>query len=162
MALVGFTDDLERFQYGGRMKLPEQSSYQLTTQDGTVVSNSVGGLPKSQVQYFSQPYGVDVNYRAMDGFEASYIHDFLNRHNGQKFIAELLIGGTETEEFVVMYTGNTKGSLTGFNGNFPVSLIVEPAIDRCWQQFIADFAPCMGSDTAPIFCYANLGIKALP
>ena len=160
--LVGDTSDLERFQYGSKMKLPEQSSYQLTTQDGTVVSNSPGGLPKSQVQYFSQPYGVDVNYRAMDAFEAAYISSFLNRHNGQKFIAELLIGGTETEEFVVMYTGNTKGSLTGFNGNFPVSLIVEPAIDRCFEQFLAEYAPCMGSDTAPIFCYANLGIKALP
>lgn len=162
MALVGFTDDLERFQYGGRMKLPEQSSYQLTTQDGTVVSSVAGGLPKSQVQYFSQPYGVDVNYRAMDAFEAAYISSFLNRHNGQKFIAELLIGNTETEEFVVMYTGNTKGSLTGFSGNFPVSLIVEPAVDRCFEQVILDWGSCLGGDTCEVWNLTNEAIKELP
>lgn len=162
MALVGFTDDLERFQYGNKMKLPQQGGYKLTMPDGAVVSSVPGGLPKSQLQYFSQPFSVDVTYIAMDAFEANYISDFLRRHNGQRFIAELLINKTETEEFVVEYIGSASGTLTGFNGNFPLTLVVQPSIDRCWQQFIADFAPCIGSDTAPLFCYTNLAIKELP
>lgn len=162
MALVGYTDDLERFQYGSKMKLPQQNGYKLTTPDGTVLSSVPGGLPKSQLQYFNQPYKVDVTYIAMDGFESNYISDFLRRHNGQRFIAELLIDKTESEEFVVEYLGDTSGTVTGFSGNFPLTLIVQPSVDRCWQQFLAEYAPCMGSDTAPIFCYANLGIKALP
>jgi hypothetical protein len=160
--LVGYTDDLDRFQYGGKMKLPEQSSYSVTTSDGSVVSSVAGGLTKSQIQYFDQPYQTKVNYIAKDGFEAAYISNFLALHNGQKFIAELLVGGTETEEFVVMYLGDTTGSLTGFNGSFPVTLIVEPGIDRCFQQVIQDWGECAGSDTCDIWNNADNAIKALP
>ena len=162
MALSGDTSDLERLVYGGKPILPEKQSYSVKTQDGTVISSVAGGLPKSQLQYFNQPYKVSVTYVSLDGFKAVYLEDFFNRHQGQAFIANLLIGNTETEEFVVKYLGSTNQSKTGFNGSMSIDLIVEPAIDRCFQQFIAEFAPCMGSDTATIFCYANLGIKALP
>lgn len=162
MALSGDTSDLERLVYGGKPILPEQQSYSVQSPDGTIVSSVGGGMPKTAIQYFNQPYKVSVTYKSLDGFKALYLEDFFTRHQGQAFIAELLIGNTETEEFVVKYLGSTKQSKTGFNGSMSIDLIVEPAIDRCFQQFIAEFAPCMGSDTATIFCYANLGIKALP
>jgi len=162
MALTGDTSDLERLIYGGKPILPEQQSYSVETPDGTVVSSVPGGLPKTSVQYFNQPYKVSVTYKSLDGFKALYLEDFFTRHQGQAFIANLLIGNTETEEFVVKYLGTSKHSKTGFNGSMSIDLIVEPSIDRCFQAFLAEYAPCMGSDTAPVFCYANLGIKALP
>ena len=162
MALRGDTSDLERLVYGGKPILPEQQSYSVETQDGTVISSVPGGLPKTALQYFDQPYKTSVTYNSLDGFKALYLEDFFNRHQGQAFIANLLIGNTETEEFVVKYLGTSKHNKTGFNGSMSIDLIVEPAIDRCFQAFLAEYAPCMGSDTAPVFCYANLGIKALP
>lgn len=162
MALIGDTSDLERLIYGGKPVLPEQQSYQTVTPDGTVVSSTPGGIPKTAIQYFNQPYSVSVTYVALDGFKSLYLEDFFARNQGQAFIANLLIGNTETEEFVVKYLGSSKHAKTGFNGSMSIDLVVEPAIDRCFQEFLAIYAPCMGSDTAPVFCYANLGIKALP
>lgn len=160
--LVGDTSDLDRLIYGGKPVLPEQQSYSTTTPDGTVVSSVPGGLPKSQLQYLNQPYKVSVTYKSLDGFKSAYIENFFALHQGQAFIASLLIGGTETEEFVVKYLGDTKHSRTGFNGSVSVDLIVEPAIDRCFQSVIQGWGACLGGDTAQVWLDTNEAIKALP
>lgn len=162
MALKGETSDLDRLQFGGKPILPEQQSYSVQTPDGTVVSSVAGGLPKSQLQYFNDPYIVSVKYTALDSFMSAYIENFFTLHRGQKFIATLLIAGTELEEFVVQYLGSVKVSKTGFNGSVSVDLIVEPAIDRCFQQVIDGWGSCVGSDTCLVWDYANKAIKALP
>ena len=162
MALSGDTSDLDRLIYGGKPVLPEQQSYSTTTPDGTVVSSVPGDIPKTAIQYFSQPYKVSVTYVSLDGFKSSYLENFFALHQGQAFIANLLVGGTETEEFVVKYIGDSKHSRTGFNGSMSIDLIVEPSIDRCFQQVIQEWGECRGSDTAQIWCDTNLAIKALP
>ncbi|MGB1320890.1 MAG: hypothetical protein ACPG5L_08160 [Vibrio gallaecicus] len=162
MALVGDTSDLSRLEYGGNPVLPEKQSYSVSTPDGTVVSDIPGGLPKSQLQYFNQPYEVSVTYQNLDGFKSAYLENFFSLHQGQAFIATLLISGTETEEFVVKYLGNSSHSRTGFNGSLSINLVVEPAIDRCFQQVIMDWAPCAGSSTCEIWNNINTGIGALP
>ena len=65
----------------------------------------------------------------LDDYKVWYMENFLNKNRGQKFIATLLIGNTELEEFVVQYLGRPKISKTGFNGSVSLTLQVEPAID---------------------------------
>ncbi|AUR94749.1 hypothetical protein NVP1198B_39 [Vibrio phage 1.198.B._10N.286.54.F4] len=162
MSLIGETSDLDRLEYGSKPVLPEQQSYSTTTPDGTVVSSVAGGLPKSQLQYMNQPYKVSVTYKSLDAFKSAYLENFFALHQGQAFIASLLIGGTEVEEFVVKYLGDTTHARTGLSGSMSVDLIVEPAIDRCFQSIVQEWGACRGSDTASIWCNTNLGVKALP
>lgn len=157
MALQGDTSDLDEFVYGGQPILPEKDSYRVSTPYGVVTSDTAGGLLKSQLQFFNEPYTVNVNYIAVDQFKISYIENFLLRNAGQKFIATLLIGGV-LEEFVVQYLGQPQISQTGFNGNVSLTLQVEPAVDVCYQQFIREFGPCMGNPQS-VFCYVDEGVK---
>lgn len=162
MALVGTTDDLPVLEYGGKPILPEQQSYSVSTPDGTVVSDIPGGLPKTQLQYFNQPYEVSVTYQNLDGFKSAFMENFFARNQGQAFIATLLVSNTETEQFVVKYLGNSTHARTGFDGSMSINLVVEPAIDRCFQQVVLDWGSCVGSETCEVWNNTNEGVKNLP
>lgn len=161
MALSGFTDDLERFKYAGLPILPEKDSYSIGLPNGSVTSDLPGGLTKSQVQFFNMPYTVNVKYVALDAFKIDFIISFLTRHVGQKFIASLAIESSNIDEYVVQYVRDLSVKKTGFNGEISFTLQVDPVIDRCFEQMIADFGPCIGNPE-PIFCYTDMAVRALP
>ena len=162
MALKGDTSDLDRLQYGGVPILPERDSYKVTTPDGVVSSDVAGGLPKTQLQYLNQPYEVSVTYKSLDGFKAAYIQNFFTKHQGQAFIATLLLEGTALDEYVVKYLGSTDHNKTGYYGTMTVKLLVDPAVDACFMDVIQDWGNCAGSDTPYVWCYTDLGVRALP
>lgn len=145
--LIGDTSDLDEFVYDGKPILPEQDSYSVKIPGGVVSSDIPGGLPKSQLQFYNFPYEVSGQYRALEGFKAAFIENFLEQHRGQKFIAYLLISSGEIEPFIVQYKGIPSVSKTGFNGSVSLTFEIEPAIDRCWQQWILDIGKCIAGPT---------------
>jgi len=162
MVIVGQVDDLDVFEYGGKPILPEKESYSVKLQDGVVSSDFAAGMSKQQIQFLNAPYYVSVTYVGLDGFKMAYMENFLNNNRGQKFVATLLIGGTELEQFVVQQVSAPNIKRTGFNGSLSITLEVEPAIDQCFMEFIMEYGKCIGSDTAGIFCATNEGVKIWP
>lgn len=163
MALKGYTSDLERFVYAGKPVLPERDSYQVTLQGGVVSSSVAGGLAKQQVQFTNSPYSVSVNYKGLDEAKTIWMSNFINRHRGKPFIATLLIGGTELDEFVVRIMGNPSLKTTGFNGSIKLTLQVEPAVDHCFINWAHEAYMCLSAqDWCKVFNYTKQGIESWP
>lgn len=160
--LVGDTSDLDRMMYGGKPVLPEQNSYSVKLPNGTVTSSYSAGLNSQQVQFLNAPYEVSCTYSSLSGMHSAYLQSFFDRHQAQKFIASMIINGTELDEFVVQRIGDVQVKKTGYSGSITVKYQVEPAVDRCWEQSLNDWAECAGDDTAAIWCYADMGVKAWP
>ena len=158
--LKGDTSDLSRLTYGGKPVLPERDSYQVKLRGGVVASDIAGGLQKQLLQFTNAPYQVSVNYKGLDQAKATWLSNFFDQRRGERFIATLLIGGTELEEFVVQVVSQPTWKTTGFNGSISVTLQVEPAVDTCFIEW-ADWAyQCtLPQDWADIFCYTKQGVE---
>lgn len=163
MALKGDVTGLATFQYGGKPVLPQQDSYQVSLQGGIVSSSFSAGLDKQLIQFQNSPYEVSVTYFAMDQSESMFIEQFLNRNRGLKFIATLLIGNTELEEFVVQYIGTPQISKTGFSGSISLTLQVEPAIDQCFNDWVYENMQCLsGAEWCQVFSNTDGGLNSWP
>lgn len=161
MAVTGDVSDLDTLMFGGEPMLPERGSYSVKLQGGVVSSDFDAGLDKQDIQFLNSPYQVSCTYFALDGFKAAYVESFFNRQRGQKFIANLLIGTNDIEEFVVQLIGTPKMSQTGNNGEISVTYKVEPAIDRCWNDTLFYWGGCV-DDPMSVWCYTKEGIELWP
>ena len=161
MAIKGSIDGLDVFNYAGEPILPEQDSYQVGIISGAVYSETPGGMTKSSLAFFNQPYTVNVTYQGLDAFKLDYIQNFLIANNGQKFVASLMIEQSNLEQYVVQMLGDFEVSKTGFNGSISVSFEVDPAIDQCFVQVIRDWGLCVGNPSQT-WCYTDMAIGALP
>lgn len=160
MAISGDVTGLEYFNYAGERVLPEKDSYSLTNPDGVVSSSLPGGLPKSAIQFFNDPYTVSVTYVAVDGYKINYIENFFKQNRGQKFIAKLAVSHF-FEDFVVQVDGQPNITKTGFNGSATVTYKVEPSVDRELEQVFYDWGKNAGN-AGEIWDLINQAVQALP
>ena len=163
MPLKGDVSNLDRFQYGGKPVLPERNSYSVKLRGGVVSSDISGGLSRQQVQFTNSPYQVSVNYVCLDQAKASWIANFIDIRRGKKFIATLLVGGVNLDEFVVQVIGQPSFKTTGINGSVSLTLQVEPAVDRCFIDW-SDWAyQCTKpKDWCDVFKYTNDAVFVWP
>lgn len=164
MSLKGDTSDLDRLHYGGKPVLPERDSYTVKLRGGVVASDVAGGLSRQLLQFTNAPYQVSVNYKGLDQAKASWLANFFDLRRGERFIATLLIGGTELEEFVVQQVGGPSSwKTTGFNGSLTVTLQVEPAVDTCFIEWADEAYQCVTPEEwCEIFNYTKQGIEVWP
>jgi hypothetical protein len=161
--VTGDVSDLDVFEYGGKSILPEKDSYSLSLQGGVESSSLTAGLDKQLLQFMNAPFNVSVSYVGLDASKILYIEAFLNKNRGQKFVADLLIGNTEIEPFVVQYIGRPSINKTGFNGSVSLTLQVEPAIDRCFNNWVLENFKCVsGADWCEIFNNTEEGVEIWP
>lgn len=162
MAVIGDTSDLDEFIYGGRPILPEKDSYSESILGGVVASDSAGGSVKQQLQYVGGAATRKVTYILLSGFKSDYVSKFLTKNRGQKFIAYLL-GDSGIEPFVVQYLDeNPSVSKTGFNGSVSLTLQVEPANDRCYDEWLLWNLACYGDELGCVMKNTGDAIKVLP
>lgn len=163
MALRGDTSDLDRLVYGGKPVLPERDSYSVRLRGGVVSSDISGGLTKQMVQFTNAPYSVSVNYKGLDQGKATWLSNFFDKRRGERFIATLLIGGTELEEFVVQQISDATFKTSGINGSISLTLQVEPAVDNCFIDW-ADWAyQCSApQEWCQIFNNTKEGVEVWP
>ena len=160
MAITGDTTGLMSLKYDGRYKLPERDSYKVAGQAFETVSVN-SGLSRQFVQFMNSPFRVSLNYKAMDASEAAYLFNFFNSNRGRPFIAQLMIGGTSLEEFVVKRVDNQQFGITGVNGSFSVTYEVAPSVDHCFIDWTLWAFPCQsGAKWAQVFCNTKSALES--
>ena len=141
MALIGDTTGLSTFAL-----TPEQSGYSLTMADGTTISDISGGLAVKRLQFINAPAEVSCTYVCVSQAAVQYAKGFFRQNMAFKFIANLAIDSYVVEPYVCQLVGTPQWEETGFNGRVKVKLQVQPAPDRCYEQFLIDFYPCWGEN----------------
>ena len=159
MAITGDTSGLDHLKYDGKYILPQRDSYKLTGQSFETVSMN-SGLSRQFVQFQNTAFNVKLNYKAMDAESAFFLANFFNTNRGRPFVASLTLDGKTIDEFVVNRVDNQSFSVTGINGDFPVTLEVEPSVDQCFIEWAIESYQCQSAKKwGHVFCNTKQALE---